>query len=57
MASSEGGMDIEEVAAETPEKIFKEHVRSRRGLQSYQARKLAAKLGLPARRSARRISS
>ncbi len=46
MVSSEGGMDIEEVAAHTPEKIFKEAFHPDSGLQSYQVRKLAAKLGL-----------
>jgi succinyl-CoA synthetase beta subunit len=46
MVSSEGGMDIEEVAAKTPEKIFKEHFHPDQGLATFQARKLAAKLGL-----------
>ena len=46
MVSSEGGMDIEEVAAHTPEKIFKEHFHPDHGLATFQARKLAAKLGL-----------
>ena len=46
MASTEGGMDIEEVAAKTPEKIFKEHVDPAVGLMPYQARKIAAALGL-----------
>ena len=46
MVSSEGGMDIEEVAANTPEKIFKDSFHPDTGLLSYQARKLAAKLGL-----------
>ena len=46
MVSSEGGMDIEKVAAETPEKIFKESFHPDTGLLSYQARKLAAKLEL-----------
>jgi len=46
MASTEGGMDIEEVAAHTPEKIFKEHVDPAVGLMPYQARKIAAALGL-----------
>jgi succinyl-CoA synthetase beta subunit len=48
MASPAGGMDIEEVAAKTPEKIFKEHVDPAVGLQPFQARKLAFGLGLPA---------
>jgi succinyl-CoA synthetase beta subunit len=46
MASTEGGMDIEEVAARTPEKILKEWVDPAVGLMPYQARKLAAALGL-----------
>ncbi len=46
MASTEGGMDIEEVAAHTPEKILKETVDPAVGLQPFQARKLAFGLGL-----------
>jgi succinyl-CoA synthetase beta subunit len=46
MASSEGGMDIEEVAAKTPEKIVKEWIDPNFGLRPYQARKIAFKLGL-----------
>ncbi len=46
IASTEGGMDIEEVAAHTPEKIFKEWVDPLIGLQPFQARKIAFKLGL-----------
>ena len=46
MASTEGGMDIEEVAARTPRKIFKETVDPAVGLMPYQARKVAAALGL-----------
>lgn len=46
MASTEGGMDIEEVAAKTPEKIFKEWVDPVTGMMPYQARKIAAALGL-----------
>ena len=46
MASTEGGVEIEKVAAETPEKILKERVDPAIGLQSYQARKLAFGLGL-----------
>jgi succinyl-CoA synthetase beta subunit len=48
MASPAGGMDIEEVAHDTPEKIFKEYVDPAIGFQPYQARKLAFKLGLAA---------
>lgn len=46
MASTEGGMDIETVAEETPEKIVKEWVDPRVGLQGFQARKVAFGLGL-----------
>src|SRR5580698_9203365 len=46
MASTEGGMDIEEVAAKTPEKIFKEWVDPAVGIMPYQARKIANALGL-----------
>jgi succinyl-CoA synthetase beta subunit len=48
MASAAGGMDIEEVAAHTPEKIFKETVDPAVGFRPFQARKLAFALGLPA---------
>jgi succinyl-CoA synthetase beta subunit len=47
MASTEGGMNIEEVAEQTPEKIFRESVDPAVGLMPYQARKLAVALGLP----------
>ena len=46
MASTEGGMDIEEVAAKTPEKILKETIDPAVGMMPYQARKIAASLGL-----------
>jgi succinyl-CoA synthetase beta subunit len=46
MASGAGGMDIEEVAAKTPEKLLKEYVDPGVGLQSFQARKIAFWLGL-----------
>jgi succinyl-CoA synthetase beta subunit len=46
MASQAGGMDIEEVAAKTPEKILKEVVHPGVGLQPFQARRLAMDLGL-----------
>jgi succinyl-CoA synthetase beta subunit len=46
MASSAGGMEIEEVAKEKPESILRERVASGFGLESYQARKLAFALGL-----------
>ncbi|MGB1014542.1 MAG: succinate--CoA ligase subunit beta, partial [Nannocystaceae bacterium] len=46
MASTEGGMDIEEVAAHTPEKILKEAIDPAVGLQGFQVRKLAFGMGL-----------
>jgi succinyl-CoA synthetase beta subunit len=46
MYSTEGGMNIEEVAHATPEKIFKEWVHPSGGLLSFQARKIAFNLGL-----------
>ncbi|PIR20256.1 MAG: ADP-forming succinate--CoA ligase subunit beta [Deltaproteobacteria bacterium CG11_big_fil_rev_8_21_14_0_20_47_16] len=47
MASTEGGMEIEEVAAKSPDKILKEWVDPAVGFQAYQGRNLAYKLGLP----------
>jgi len=47
MASSEGGMDIEKVAEETPELILKETIDPAVGLRGFQARKLAFGLGIP----------
>jgi succinyl-CoA synthetase beta subunit len=46
MYSTEGGMNIEDVAHDTPEKIFKEWVHPSGGLQPFQARKIAFNLGL-----------
>ena len=46
MASTEGGTEIEIVAEETPEKIFKVQIDPLIGMQSYQARQLVFKLGL-----------
>jgi succinyl-CoA synthetase beta subunit len=46
MASTEGGVEIEKVAEETPDRILKEFVDPRTGFQGYQARKLAFGLGL-----------
>ena len=46
MVSTEGGMEIEKVAAETPEKIVKEWIDPGFGLQAYQARKLSNALGM-----------
>ena len=47
MASAAGGMDIEKVAAETPELILKEAIDPSVGLRGFQARKLAFGLGIP----------
>jgi succinyl-CoA synthetase beta subunit len=44
--STEGGMDIEHVAEHTPEKIWKEEIDPRVGIQAFQARKIAFNLGL-----------
>src|SRR3984885_7295610 len=46
MVSTEGGMDIEEVAEKTPEKIIKETIDPAVGMMPYQGRKLATALGL-----------
>jgi succinyl-CoA synthetase beta subunit len=46
MASAAGGMEIEQVAAENPNAILKEHIEPGTGLEAFQARKLAFKLGL-----------
>ncbi len=45
VASSEGGMDIEEVAEHRPEAIIKEHIDPAVGLQAFQVRKIAYKMG------------
>src|SRR5205809_5639426 len=47
MASTEGGMDIEEVAAKTPQKIFKVFVDPKEGLTGNDATEVATSLGLP----------
>ncbi|HJS29075.1 MAG TPA: ADP-forming succinate--CoA ligase subunit beta [Anaerolineales bacterium] len=47
MASSEGGVDIEEVASTTPEKIYRVHIDPLIGLREYQARNLAIGIDLP----------
>jgi succinyl-CoA synthetase beta subunit len=47
MASAAGGIDIEEVAATTPEKIFRVHVDPMIGLRSYQTTEIASGLNLP----------
>jgi succinyl-CoA synthetase beta subunit len=48
MASAAGGMDIEQVAAETPDAILKQHIDPGMGLEAFQARKIAFMLGLKA---------
>jgi len=48
MASAAGGMDIEKVAAETPEAILKQYIDPGMGLEAFQARKIAFALGLKA---------
>jgi succinyl-CoA synthetase beta subunit len=47
MASAEGGVEIEEVAARSPEKILREPIDPAVGIQAFQARKIAFALGLP----------
>ena len=49
MASAAGGMDIEQVAAETPEKIFRVHIDPMIGLRSYQTTFIASSMNLPER--------
>lgn len=49
MASAEGGMDIEEVAEKSPEKIFKEEIDSVTGLMPFQARRIAFDIGIPSK--------
>ncbi|HTG81578.1 MAG TPA: ADP-forming succinate--CoA ligase subunit beta [Geobacteraceae bacterium] len=56
MASTEGGMDIEEVAARTPEKIFREAVDPLLGLTPFQCRNLAFSLGLTGRLTTKAVS-
>jgi succinyl-CoA synthetase beta subunit len=55
IASSEGGMDIEEVAHSTPEKIVTEFIDPLTGLGAEQARKIADSIGLPANSTAQAI--
>jgi len=55
IASSEGGMDIEEVAHSTPEKILTEYVDPLAGLTQAQGEKIAAALGLPAGSTAQAV--
>ncbi len=46
MASTEGGVEIEKVAEETPDRIYKEYIEPSTGLQPFQARRVAFNLGL-----------
>ncbi len=55
IASSEGGMDIEEVAHSTPEKIITEYIDPLTGLGAEQAKKIADSIGLPANSTAQAI--
>ena len=57
MASTEGGVEIEKVAEETPDLIFKEHFDPAIGLEGFQVRKLCKKLGItgPAAKAAARF--
>src|SRR5258708_26826492 len=48
MASADGGVEIEGVAARTPERILRETIEPRQGLAPFQARKLAFGIGIPA---------
>ncbi len=57
MASSEGGVEIEEVAARNPEAILKERIDPAVGLQPFQGRKIAFQLGLDARPAGRMMAS
>ena len=47
MASEEGGTEIEEVAEQTPEKIFKEYIDPVVGLAPFQARRIAFQINIP----------
>ena len=55
IASSEGGMDIEEVAHSTPEKIITEFIDPLTGLDSVQAAKIASAIGLPPESTAQAV--
>jgi succinyl-CoA synthetase beta subunit len=56
MASAQGGMDIEEVAAKDPKAILKETIDPAVGFQPFQARKLAFGLGLPPEKTAQSVA-
>ena len=55
IASAEGGVEIEEVAAKTPEKIIREAIRPEVGFQAFQGRKIAKALGLPSAASGKLV--
>ena len=55
MVSPEGGVEIEKVAEETPDRIFKEYIHPGVGLRAYQARKLAFALGLEGQQIAQAV--
>jgi succinyl-CoA synthetase beta subunit len=57
MASSEGGVEIEEVAEKHPEKILKVAINPLTGLSAFQGREVAFALGCPSRRSSTRLTS
>jgi succinyl-CoA synthetase beta subunit len=57
MVSSEGGMDIEEVAHHTPEKILKLHVNPVTGFTAFQARQLSFGLGIDPKAATKALSS
>ena len=56
MASTEGGMEIEKVAAETPEKIHKVYIDPIAGLNQHQAEEIAVKIGIPAQSLANAVT-
>jgi succinyl-CoA synthetase beta subunit len=56
MASAEGGVEIEEVAARSPERILREIVDPAVGLQTFQARRLAFGLGLPGKAAGKAVA-
>ncbi len=56
MVSTEGGVEIEEVADHSPEKIIKEHFDPANGMESFQVRKICKKLGIEGKLSQSRRS-
>ena len=57
MASTEGGMDIEEVAERTPEKIFRESIDPLTGFRASQARRIALQLGLTGKQMGQAVTA